>query len=189
VVRSGSALAAAALVLGTQGAAAMDRTILLFGGFATLNDFGEVLAVAPIDSAETGLVGVAPGLSWDLPDPRFKFSVEAQVVKYFGYQDSWEVNLVPAMIRWFPTDTPVVESWGFGLGWSYASEPPANEARREADGETTRQKWYWAFEVAFDTPRPDRDLILRLHHRSTGFGSIGEGRSTNALVLGLRQIF
>lgn len=167
----------------------MDKTFMVFGGVATLNDFAETIAVGPIDPAHTGLIGVAPGLSWDLPDPRFKFSVEAQAVKYFGYQQSWEFNFVPAMVRWFPENQPGLESLGFGLGYSWASEPPVNEARRGNGGVTSQDKWYWTFEIGFETDRPDRDVVLRLHHRSTGGSTIGEGRSTNALVLGIRQIF
>jgi hypothetical protein len=189
MIRGGSALVALTLALPGTGAAAMDRTIMVFGGAATLNDWLEVVAVTPIESAETGLIGIAPGLSWDLPDPRFKFSVEVQVVKYLGYQQSWEFNVVPAMIRWFPKEQPGLESVGFGLGYSFASEPPVNEARRGNDGVTTQEKWYWTLELGFETARPDRDVVLRLHHRSTGAGTMGEGKSTNALVIGIRQIF
>jgi hypothetical protein len=78
---------------------------------------------------------------------------------------------------------------GFGLGWSFASEPPVNEARRGNDGVTSREKWYWTFEMGFKTAADNRDLVLRLHHRSTGFSTVGEGRSTNALVIGIRQSF
>jgi hypothetical protein len=178
-----------AVVLSATDAAAMDRTIMVFGGVSTLNDWIEILPVTTIEPAATGLVGIAPGLSWDLPHPRFKFSMEVQGVKYLGYQQSWEFNVVPAMIRWFPEDQPGLESLGFGLGWSFASEPPVNEARRGNDGVTSREKWYWTFEMGFKTAADNRDLVLRLHHRSTGFSTVGEGRSTNALVIGIRQSF
>jgi hypothetical protein len=189
MMRGAGAAGLVALALWATGAAAMDRTFMVFGGFGTENDFGEVIAVTPIDPANVGLIGVAPGLSWDLPDPRFKFSVEAQVVKYFGDQQSWEFNIVPAMIRWFPKEQPGLESLGFGMGYSWASEPPSLEADRGNGGVTSQDKWYWTFEIGFETARPDRDVVLRLHHRSTGSGTIGEGRSTNAVVLGIRQSF
>lgn len=182
--------AAAGLVLAGSllPASAQEKTFLAFGGFVTLNNWVEVVAVTPIKSADTGLVGIAPGLIWDLPNPRFKYSVEAQLVKYQGYQQNWEVNIVPAMIRYFPEDNPGLRSIGFGLGFSYASEPSPNEVRRN-DEPASQEKWYWTIELAFDTKREDRDFVVRLHHRSTGAGTIGYGGSTDAVVVGIRQYF
>jgi hypothetical protein len=189
VRRVSLAAAAVATLAGSASALAQERSVLVFGGFVTLNNWVEVVAVTPIDSADTALLGVAPALTWDLPNPNFKYSVEAQLVRYQGYQQNWEVNVIPAMIRWFPEDTPgALESFGFGLGFSYASEPPANEERRK-DITTSQEKWYWTIELGFDTGRPDRDFVVRLHHRSTGAGTIGKGGSTDALTVGLRQYF
>jgi hypothetical protein len=181
------AIAALCLSLPAAGSSAMERTALVFGGPAMLNDWGELVTGQNLTYSEAVVVGVAGGLRWDIR-PRFRFSMEAQLARYFGAQESWEVNLVPAMIHYVPRNPPgPLESVGFGLGFSYASEPPAIELAR--GGDTTREKWYWAIEAAFDGGVPGREWILRIHHRSTGASTIGNGRSTNALVMGLRQSF
>ena len=177
-----------ALALSTAGAAAMERSVLVFGGPVSLNDWGDLVTLNGVEYSEAVIFGVAGGLTWDLPHPRFRFSVEAQLARYFGAQESWEVNLVPAMIHYVPRNPPgPLESLGFGLGFSYASEPPEVELAR--GDETTREKWYWALEAAFDSGNPNREYILRIHHRSTGSSTIGSGRSTNAVVFGVRQSF
>ena len=182
------AIAAACLALAASAATAQERTFLVFGGPAMLNDWGELVTAQNLEYSEAVVLGVAGGLRWDLGNPRFRFSMEAQLARYVGSQDSWEVNLVPAMIHYVPRNgIGALESLGFGLGFSYASEPPAVELARGDD--TTQEKWYWAIEAAFDAGRPDREWILRIHHRSTGSSTIGSGRSTNALVMGLRQTF
>ena len=166
----------------------MERTVLVFGGPVFLNDWGELVTLQNIEYSDAVIFGVAGGLRWDLGHPRLKFSMEAQLARYFGSQESWEVNLVPAMIHYVPRDgIGPLESLGFGLGFSYASEPPAVELAR--GDETTQEKWYWAIEAAFESGRPDREYILRIHHRSTGSSTIGSGRSTNAVVFGVRQSF
>jgi hypothetical protein len=188
VIGRASVVGLLALALWGTGAAAMERTFLVYGGPVTLNDAIEVLSVDGIEYSDATIFGMAGGLRWDLPHPRFRFSMEAQLARYFGSQESWEVNLVPAMIHYVPRDgIGPLESLGFGLGFSYASEPPAVELARGE--ETTQEKWYWALEAAFESGNPNREWVLRLHHRSTGFSSIGSGRSTNAVVMGLRQSF
>jgi hypothetical protein len=177
-----------ALALSTTSGAAMERTLLVFGGPAFLNDWAEVATLQNLEYSEAVVLGVAGGRRWDLRHPRFRFSMEAQLARYFGAQESWEVNLVPAMIHYVPRDgIGPLESVGFGLGFSFASEPPAVELAR--GDETTQEKWYWAIEAAFESKRPDREYILRIHHRSTGASTIGSGRSTNAVVVGVRQSF
>jgi hypothetical protein len=179
-----------AIAASSTQAVAGQKTLSVFGGFVTNNNFVEVLGVTPIDYGDTGVFGVAPGMIWDLPNPSFKLSAEFQIVKYAGYQDNWEFNIVPIMIRWFPKegDNPGLKSLGFGLGVSWASHPPENEIRRN-DEPTSQEKYYWTIEAAFDTKRPDQDFFVRLHHRSTGRHTIGYGGSTDAVVLGVRQYF
>jgi hypothetical protein len=187
-VRRRAAAALAALALAGPAAAAPEVSVAGFGGLVTRNTWEEVLQVAPIEFAGSGLVGIAGAAAWDLPLAGLELSAELQLVRYLGRQDNWEVNAVPAILRWRPGFAPrPVESLAFGLGISYASALPAVEIARE--GSASREKWYWMLEAGFATGRADRDVILRLHHRSTGNGTIGGGGSTNAVVLGLRQSF
>lgn len=186
--RGFAGLLALALAASAPGASALETSVLGFGGVVTRNAWEEVLLVAPIDLARAGLFGIAGAVAWELPVPRLEFGAEVQLVRYVGRQDSWEVNVVPAILRWSPGFAPrPLESVAFGLGLSYASARPEIEIAR--GGTASREKWYWMLEAGFATGRADRDLILRLHHRSTGGGTIGEGGSTNAVVLGLRQAF
>ena len=188
MIRGGFAAGLVALVLSVTDAAAMERSVLVFGGPVSLNDWGQLVTLEDVEYANATIFGVAGALTWDLANPRFKFSMEAQVARYFGSQESWEVNLMPAMIHYVPKNPPgPLESLGFGFGFSYASDPPAVELARGE--ETTREKWYWALEAAFNSGNPDREYILRIHHRSTGLETIGTGRSTNAVVIGVRQHF
>jgi hypothetical protein len=189
MIRGAGAAGLVALAFWATGATADPRpSVLVFAGPVSLNDAFEVLTADDVEYADAFVTGVSGGLTWDLPNPRWRYSAEMQLAKYFGSQTSWEVNVVPAMIHYVPKN-PLgpLESFGFGLGFSYATEPPEIELARGED--TTREKWYWTLEAAFDTGNPDRELVLRIHHRSTGVDTIGTGRSTNAVVVGLRQYF
>lgn len=186
--RARIAVLAAATLWATGTMADPRPSVLVFAGPVSLNDAFEVLTADDLEYANAFVTGVSGGLTWDFPNPRWRFSAEVQLAKYFGSQTSWEVNVVPAMIHYVPkTRLGPLDSFGFGLGFSYSTEPPEIELARGED--TTREKWYWTLEAAFDTGNPERDLVLRIHHRSTGFESIGSGKSTNAVVLGLRQYF
>ena len=183
----GAALALA-LALAAAPAGAVETSLMAFGGLVTLNPWEEVLTVLPIEGAGAGIVGVAGAAHLVLPVRGFEIAAEVQVARYVGSQQSWEANLVPAMLRWRPERPPgPLRSLAFGLGFSRASAPPAVELRRT--GAASRDKWYWVMEAGFAAARPDREIVLRLHHRSTGNGTIGSGGSTNAVVLGLRQRF
>lgn len=186
--RGTAALAGLALAATATGAAAVETSVLVFGGTVTRNTWEEVIQIAPVELFGAGLVGVAGGAAWDLPITGFQLAAELQLVRYFGRQDNWEVNLVPAIVRWSPGRAlRPLDSLAFGLGVSYASDLPAVEIARA--GTASREKWYWMMEASFGTGREDRTYFLRLHHRSTGNGSFGEGGSTNAVVVGIRQTF
>lgn len=177
-----------ALALSAPTARAVETSVMGFGGLVTLNPWEEILTVFPIEGAGAGILGVAGAVHLDLPVRGLEFAAEAQVARYVGRQQNWEVNLVPAMIRWRPEAAPgPLESLAFGLGVSRASGVPAVEVRR--GGTASRDKWYWVMEAGFVSGRSDREIVLRLHHRSTGNGTIGAGGSTNAVVIGLRQQF
>lgn len=187
-LRGTAAFAGLALAATATGAAAVEASVFVFGGTVTRNTWEEVLQIAPIDLFGAGLVGVAGAATWDLPVSGFQLASELQLVRYLGRQDNWEVNLVPAIVRWSPDGAlRPLDSLAFGLGVSHASALPAVEIAR--GGTASRGKWYWMIEAGFATGRDDRTYILRLHHRSTGNGSLGEGGSTNAVVVGIRQSF
>ena len=189
------AQAALALALGLAGAAeAMQPSISIFGGLLADNPWEEVLLPWKVDFQRPGLVGIAAAHPVAAP-LRFgagsvDFTIEAQVVRHFGLQSHWEVNL-PLGIGLTPERRllGMIDRVGFGIGPSYATRRPAFEARR-GRGRVERVLIYWYAELErhLDT-RPGNSVFARLHHRSDGFGAIGDGGSSNGVVIGLRRRF
>ncbi len=168
-------------------AGAAERNLMLFGGIQTANVWEEVALLDDIEFLDSGLFGLAGAIEWPLGASRASLGLEAQIVKHFGEQDHWEVNL-PAVARYrFAAPRLPVDSVAFGLGLSHASAVPAIEIARE--GQSRRTLFYWTAEIAFRTPAEDVSVALRLHHRSSGFGAFGDSGSSNAMVLGVRRHF
>ena len=121
-------------------------------------------------------------------DDRLTLEVEGQVGYNFGDQSHWEINLV-AGPRWrqFPWNDVVATSVAFGLGLSMASEVP--EVEVELEGASEQLLIYWNADVTLGPPRSNWAVLLRLHHRSGGFGSIADDGGMNAVALGLRIAF
>jgi hypothetical protein len=114
---------------------------------------------------------------------------EGQVVYHFGDQSFWEFNAVPVVARWrsFPWNARVNTTAAFGLGLSYTSALPAIEV--ELEGETKRTLIYWVAEITAGLPDRPWSVSLRLHHRSVGYGLMGDEGGMNAVGLGLRWQF
>jgi hypothetical protein len=113
---------------------------------------------------------------------------EGQVGYNFGEQSHWEFNLA-AGPRWreFPWNETIATSVAFGLGLSLASETP--EVEVELEGDSQKLLIYWSAELTLGPPRGAWALLLRLHHRSTGFGLIADDGGMNAVALGVRYAF
>jgi hypothetical protein len=186
-MRGGRAAILCLALLHPTAATATERSVMLFGGLSTMNDWTELWQPRELEFARAGLVGVAGAVEWPIAGTSVAIGAEAQIVKHLGAQTNWEVNL-PVVVRYTPARAVgSLESLAFALGLSWASEPPAIEVARE--GESRRAHVYWAAELAFGTAREDRDVVFRLHHRSTGYGLFGDGGSTNSFVAGIRQTF
>jgi hypothetical protein len=114
--------------------------------------------------------------------------LEGQVVRYFGDQDNWEFNL-PVAVRWgrFPWNNTVETTAAFGLGPSYATEVPPVEV--ELDGDSKKLLAYWFVELTAGPPKASWTTVLRLHHRSGGFGALSKDGGSNSLALGLKFRF
>jgi hypothetical protein len=89
--------------------------------------------------------------------------------------------------RRLPWDEHLATTAAFGLGLSYAGEPPEVEVEIEGDSE----QWliYWVAELTAGPTDAPWAIALRLHHRSTAFGLMGEEGRMNAMGLGLRWRF
>jgi hypothetical protein len=118
-----------------------------------------------------------------------QLEAEGQVAYAFGDQQYWEFNLVPVVLRWqrFPWNRTVATSAAFGLGLSYTSELPDIEVQLE--GESKRLLIYWVAELTAGLPDKPWSVSLRLHHRSVGYGLMGDEGGMNAVGLGIRWQF
>jgi hypothetical protein len=201
-IRGALAFAAALLVAVPGPAAAQTRTerpladgrsFGVFAGTLTYNTWTDiVLEPWTIDPTDPGLAGIA--LAWPVgpvvpvDQGVFLFSVEMQLVRHFGYQDFWETSLLGAF-RYRP-GAPVagfLDGFGMGVGPSYTSVESPHEGR---NGAVKKSLIYWYLEVDhLIGPEEDASLFLRLHHRSSGYGTMGTSGTSNALVVGFRHSF
>ena len=188
------ALALVPALAGVAAAAARDGPgpwgVTVFGGVLLDNTFEEVL-FQPwlIDTESARLLGAAGSVRVAEPVDGLEIGLEAQLVRHLGEQSHWEVNAPIVAARWtrFPWRDRLATGVAFGLGLSVASETPELEAANE--GGSQPMMAYWMIEVGVGTPDARWELVGRLHHRSTAFGTFGEVGGANALVLGLRRRF
>ena len=117
------------------------------------------------------------------------FEIEGQMGRYFGEQDHWEINLPILGLRWhrFPWDDHLATSIAWGIGSSYATQVP----KVELETNDSSNKWliYWFWELTFGPPTANWEVLMRLHHRSKGFGLVAEDGGSNAVCAGLRYRF
>jgi hypothetical protein len=168
-----------------------DRTATLYVGQLTDAQAWHDLVRHP---NKVGLVDsylLAGAVAWTLArfwDDALSLEVEGQVVRHFGVQDHWEFNL-PAGARWhrFPWNDRVETTVAFAVGPSYATRRPSFEV--ELEGESTRLLFHWFIELTVGPPRAEWAVALRLHHRSSGFGSLADAGGVDALAMGIKFRF
>ena len=175
---------------GESGATTEDSSgaIAVFGGVMTNSDAVDFLTPWTLDLRESNMVALAATYGIGRFDHRFGFEIEGQIMRHFGDQDHWEITL-PIIGRWeaFPWDDVVDTSLAIGAGPSYASEKPKVEVANE--GDSRRLLLYWMMELELGPPGKDWSALIRLHHRSTVYGLIGDAGGSNAVLVGLRQRF
>jgi hypothetical protein len=112
---------------------------------------------------------------------------EANLAYNFGDQDHLELNFAPVSLRWqrFPWSERLHTTAAFGVGLSYALRFPELENRLE--GDTTKLLLFWIMELTAGPRDGPWSVVLRLHHRSTGFGIMGvDDGGMNAPGIGVR---
>lgn len=132
------------------------------------------------------LVG-ALSRTWSAPPgARSRWEGEVNLAWHFGRQHLWELNVAPVVARWqrFPWDRRVATSAAFGIGLSLASEVPPVEVELETASD--RMMVFWTAEISAAPPRARWAAVLRVHHRSKGFGLFGDEGGMNALGFGVR---
>jgi len=159
----------------------------------TDNDVDELFRPNQLSLLESGLVGIGVnrrfGPDLDVPFGSVRFEAEAQLVRHFGLQHHWEVNL-PVGFRFTPRRRLAgIDSIGFGVGASFASEIPPIELRR-GRGSGARELIYFHVELEHAlSAYPGTRVFFRVHHRSDGYGTVARAVGTNALAIGIRRSF
>jgi hypothetical protein len=121
-------------------------------------------------------------------DGRLGIEWEGQAGYAFGDQTYWEFNVVPALLRWhFLPTRGFNTSAAFGLGLSFTTD--MSDIEVELEGESSRSLIYWVMELTAGPSGANWAMSLRLHHRSVGYGLLGEDGGLNALGLGMRWKF
>jgi hypothetical protein len=119
-----------------------------------------------------------------------QLEAEGQVVYNFGAQRHWELNAVPVVARWNSLPwwrSRVSSSLAFGLGLSYATRLPPIEV--DLEGESSQLLIYWLAELTAGPLDRPWAVSLRLHHRSVGYGLMGDEGGMNAMGIGVRYSF
>ena len=119
---------------------------------------------------------------------RTEFEVNATY--NFGEQDHWELNVVPVTLRWqrFPWSDRFHSSIAFGAGFSYAFKFP--QVEYELENDTKQLLIYWLLEMTAGPREGPWEILLRLHHRSPGWGAMGVADGgMNAPSVGFRYQF
>lgn len=185
-------LLAAMLLPATKAlASASDRAFSasLYGGVMTDDNWRQSL------SGQAGLVDshiLVGAMGWTFYRPAnrlWSLELEANVARHFGIQDHYEFNAPVLTLRWdsFPWDKVLDTSLAYGLGPSYATKLP--EYERQKSGDTEQFLLFWHIEAALGLPGSNWSTILRLHHRSSGYGMFADKGGSNILTMGLRYEF
>lgn len=159
--------------------------VTIWGGWGTDGDIQNIPGISS-DFEKSWFAGV--GLTREIGHmgEDFAWEVEAIAVKHFGEQRHWEGDLSLGL-RW--TDPFWTGSLAAHTGVSLASSLPVMEER--IDPSTKRLLHFLGFEAAFSTKAdPNRELVLRLHHRSAVYGLYGtHDGGSNFVALGYRRRF
>jgi hypothetical protein len=183
------AVAAALISAFAPMATAQQDHLSVFAGTLIMNDWGDAFA-QPQDLNFTGdsLVALAAGRDWPMPWRGFSAGIEGQLAWHFGDGYSYGQIALPAVLRYDPGwQRALLRSFAYGLGLSYTTEISQPEV--EKGGQSQRTMFYWFLEAEFGRPERRMRYFARLHHRSTGFGTIGEAGSSNYLLVGVRRRF
>jgi hypothetical protein len=168
---------------------ARDFALTLYGGVVTDGDFED--AFSPNVKFRNGYL-VDAALAWTASrfwEGAFSLELEGQVAKYFGDQDNWEFNAPIVVGRWskFPWNRRVDTSIAWGIGPSYSTQESPIE--KDTHSSTDRLLVYWFAEVALGPPESKWAFVVRLHHRSTGFGTVAENGGSNTWAAGVKFRF
>jgi hypothetical protein len=160
------------------------------GRITTVNAWHDIVTEpGEVEFADAYLAALALSYTLDrYREDALSVEAEGQVVYNFGDQSHWEFNAL-AGSRWhrFPWNESVATTMAFGLGLSWATEVPEVEVELETSSEQLLIYWMW--EMTFAPPGSRWAAVIRLHHRSKGFGLLADDGGMNALAAGVRIEF
>ena len=170
------------------------NAVMVFAGPALDDRLGKIASLDfQPDFIAAGIVGGAASHEIARLGP---LSIEAEIGA--GGQLSTEMRSagsqfwLGAFLRYdaFPWNHIVRTSVAASTGINFASRPAYGEINGKED-RTSRLLHYLAPEITFAAPsRPQRELVVRLHHRSGAYGLFGcTTCATNFLTTGLRHRF
>ncbi len=152
--------------------------VTAYGGAHAQDDFNDVVTLQPSfeDNAYIGVLAL--GREFWHYKKYLSFELEGQVAKHFNADTHWEfVGVLIGRWNYFPWDKYIDTSFAIGDGISYYTEVSEVE-EDDTNDDAQRALNYLLLELAFGLPQHPRwDLVLRLHHRSSVFGLVGEGGS------------
>jgi hypothetical protein len=154
-----------------------------FVGAMTDNEWGD-LAIdwGSVSWRNSRPVGGIVSREW--PVGRWGYvGIELTVAKYLGEQTHFEFS-VPLFVRTPRPENVLLPSLAYGLGVSYATEPPKTEIART--GESTEWLAHWFFDMEFGNDQSKVRPFVRLHHRSHAWETFAARTGSNAIVAGLR---
>jgi len=153
------------------------------GGQMTDNEWGELFDDwGSVVARDAGLAAFGLAREWPLRNWGY-VGAELQLGRWVGEQSHWELT-VPVYYRTPRPRSPLLPSLGYGLGLSFASEPPESEIART--GESTEVLAHWFFELEFGNDDWNVRPYLRLHHRSHAWQTFGARTGSNAVLVGFR---
>jgi len=165
-----------------------DCAVHLYGGRQTTTSPGMAFGFADITQGDYGFVVPTPVWAYDWEDSgvfafalsrefaalRYNgtdilgFEAEAGAAKRFG--DQTEAEYWAALYlrwKWFPWNDVVKTSFAVSTGLNYASGISAYERGVSGNGTGSPLLHFFSPEITFALPdQPDRELVLRMHHRS-----------------------
>jgi len=165
---------------------AQDFAVTVYGGRVTEDIWSKSLTPGVEFTDTYIIVGAFTWTAHRFFDGALSLELEGSVGRYDGDQDNWEFNLPIVAGRWskFPWNHYVSTSFAFGIGPSYATRvPPLEEVLNDSS-----QQWliHWFGELTFGPPQKNWSVALRLHHRSSGFGSVADHGGLNILAAGIK---
>jgi len=194
LVRAVALLLAAAFSLQVRAAEiASPNTFTFYSGRISSEETWHDVLLKPYSDNYTDSYLVAGAFShaWaEHLDGALRLEYEINAAYNFGQQDHWELNVAPITLRWqrFPWSDRVKSSIAFGLGLSYAFDYP--EVEYELENDTQQFLLFWQLELTAGPVDGPWSAVLRLHHRSPGWGIMGvSDGGMNAPSLGFRYSY